>query len=272
MAFVTHLYLCGFLLAGSLPVLLSQQCQCVVTSEGIIRSEMASALENIAEQIRCLKDQVNNLTSTTSCRPCGVGSRLAVSLDMGDTSQQCPSPWIEGSSPNRSCFAQNYDNCIGVRFPVSGGAYSRVCGRAIGYGTATPDAFFNGYGLNDGSINAAYLDGISVTHGLPRQHIWSFANGVLGTRHRCPCDNADRRFAPLPPAFVGNNYFCDGDYDGALWDGMDCTSPCCTFNSPPWFNVTLPTSTTDDIEVRICSDQNVVNEATFLRLMEFYVQ
>ena len=95
MAFATHLYLCGFLLAGSLPILLSQQCQCVVTSEGIIRSEMASALENIAEQIDCLKDQVNDLTSATSCHPCGVGSRLAVSLDMGDPSQQCPSLWIE---------------------------------------------------------------------------------------------------------------------------------------------------------------------------------
>ena len=66
MAFVIHLYLCCFLLAVSLPVLLSQQCQCVVTSDGIIRSEMASALENIAEQIRCLKDQVNRLNSVGS--------------------------------------------------------------------------------------------------------------------------------------------------------------------------------------------------------------
>ena len=191
---------------------------------------------------------------------------------MGDPSQQCPSPWSEASSPNRSCFAQVRDNCVGLRFPVSGGAYSRVCGRAIGYGKDTLDAFYNGFGRNDGSINAAYLDGISVTHGLPRQHIWSFASSIHNSIPRCPCDNPDRLYAPLPPAFVGDNYFCDGSNNGALWDAMDCTSPCCTFNSPPWFNVTLPTSTTDDIEVRICSDQPLVNEATFLRLVEFYVQ
>ena len=40
-----------------------------------------------------------------------------------------------------------------------------------------------------------------------------------------------------------------------LWDGQGCgpTSSCCTFNSPPWFNVTLPFPTTDNIEVRICN-------------------
>ena len=36
-----------------------------------------------------------------------------------------------------------------------------------------------------------------------------------------------------------------------LWDGQGCgpTSSCCTFNSPPWFNVQLSSPTTDDIEM-----------------------
>ena len=101
----------------------------------------------------------------------------------------------------------------------------------------------------------------------------------MDTEHRfiaALCANENRTVAPLPPAFVGGNYFCKGDYDGALWDGMDCTSPCCTFNSPPWFSVTLPTCTSDDIEVRICSDQTFGTgrrtEATYLHVLEIYVQ
>ena len=214
---------------------------------------------------------VQDISRPTTPHDGGVGWRSAVSLDMGDPLQQCPSPWIESATPNRSCHAQYNDNCIGVSFPVSGVTYSRVHGRAVGYGSGTPDAFYNRFGENNGRIDGAYLDGVSITHGLPRQYIWSFGNGHGGT-HRCPCGNPDRIFAPLPPAFVGGNYFCDGDYDGALWDGMDCTSTCCTFNSPPWFNVTLPVPTSDDIEVRICSDQTLGEERTHLRLLKLYVQ
>ena len=84
----------------------------------------------------------------------------------------------------------------------------------------------------------------------------------------CPCVNGSTNDNNIPP-FVAQNYFCetgitqwngsnifwpDGD---PLWDGQGCgpTSSCCTFNSPPWFNVQLSSPTTDDIEVRICSDQ-----------------
>ena len=96
---------------------------------------------------------------------------------------------------------------------------------------------------HDRRTSWAYLDGVCVTYGTPRRHIWNFGAGYNRSGpFRCPCDNPnDRGFAPLPPSFVGTNYFCDGEYNGALWDGMDCTvSGCCTFNSPPWFSVTLP--------------------------------
>ncbi len=109
-----------------------------------------------------------------------------------------------------------------------------------------------------------------MTHGSPRQHIWSLAAGH-GGNFRCPCDNSDRAQAPLPPSFVGNNYFCDGDYNGALWDGQGCTTDCCTFNSPPYFSVALPSSTFDDIEVRICSDQDRGDEAVHIGMLELYV-
>ena len=117
-----------------------------------------------------------------------------------------------------------------------------------------------------------YVDGVSVTHGSPRQHVWSFAAG-LGGPFRCPCDNQDCSFAPLPPSFVGNNYFCIGNNNnGTLWDAMDCTTNCCTFNNPPWFSVTLPAPTSNDIEVRICSDQLLDDERVQLNFLQLYVQ
>ena len=79
--------------------------------------------------------------------------------------------------------------------------------------------------------------------------------------------------APFPPSYVGNNYFCDGNYNGALWDAMDCTTNCCTFNNPPWFSVSLPAPTSDDIEVRMCgSDGNTLNELMQLSFLQSYVQ
>ena len=59
-----------------------------------------------------------------------------------------------------------------------------------------------------------------------------------------------------------------------LWDGQGCgpTSSCCTFNSPPWFNVQLSSPTTDDIEVRICGNERIGNENTPIQLIELYIK
>ena len=85
-----------------------------------------------------------------------------------------------------------------------------------------------------------------------------------GPEHRCPCTDTDW---PLEvPESVGDDYFCDTGNPGPeftsntvytddpLWDGEGCgpTSTCCEFNNPPWFCTTLPQPTTDNIEVRIC--------------------
>ena len=51
-----------------------------------------------------------------------------------------------------------------------------------------------------------------------------------------------------PPEFLG---------DDPLWDGEGCEAPntCCSFNTPPWFYKQLPQPTTDDIEMRVCRDE-----------------
>ena len=87
-----------------------------------------------------------------------------------------------------------------------------------------------------------------------------------------------------PPSYVGSNYYCESahkDYcwvinrffpDDPLWDGQQCDNDeatCCTgTNTPPWFSVDLPDSTSDDIEVRMCHDQDTTDEDTPIQLLD----
>ena len=212
-----------------------------------------------------------DILQTIRNTPCGgIGWTKVMELDMSDPSQQCPSPWALYTTPQRSCSITSSPGCNGFSLAVPLEAYTRVCGRATGYAVSSPDGFVDLFNTGR-SIDTGYLDGVSLTHGSPRQHIFSLAAGH-GGNFRCPCDNTDRAQAPLPPAFVGDNYFCDGDYNGALWDAQDCTTDCCTFNSPPYFTVILPAPTSDNIEVRICSDQARSDEAVHIGLLQLYVQ
>ena len=214
---------------------------------------------------------VQNLFDTAGCG--GLGWTQVVNFDMGNPMETCPTNWQETNDPMRSCFVPGNQGCIGPTYPAFGLSYTRVCGRAVGYGLRTPDAFHG----SDESIDGAYVDGISVTYGSPRQHIWTFGGGhgaQFGAQNvRCPCGNADRTAAPLPPPFVGDNYFCDTlDNGNTFWDVSGCTDACCMFNNPPFFNRTLAAPTTDGIEVRICADQADGDEDIHLRSIQVYVQ
>ena len=222
--------------------------------------------------------------------PCGgPGWTLAASLDMTDPTQNCPSAWDERTeSGKRLCFRQpsSSPGCDSVTFSTDGKEYTHVCGRAIGYQYATPDAF----GTSAGTIDNHYVEGLSVTHGQPgdRTHIWTFAAGVdeVGPiNDRCPC-SANPDNSAIVPSYVAANYFCESGVpypdvssfvfypDDPLWDGDGCgpNSDCCSFNSPPWFTVELPTPTTDDIEVRNCADQGTNDEDVGIELIEFYIR
>ena len=216
------------------------------------------------------------------------GWRRVAYLNMSDPSQQCPSVWQEITTPHRVCGRRSTSaSCEGLTYSTGSEQYDQVCGRIIGYQLSTPDAF-RGSSL---SIDTSYLDGVSVTYGSPRQHIWSFAGGLdedisVQPSYSCPCVTGSTNGNDIP-SFVGQNYFCEtgiAQWDfrtfvlwsngDPLWDGQGCgpTSSCCTFNSPPWFNVTLSSPTTDDIEVRICGDQGIGDEDTPTQLIELYVK
>ena len=234
-----------------------------------------------------------------SSEPCGgAGWRRIAYLNMTDLTQRCPHPWREYGNPGRSCgrSTSNIGSCDSVWYSSHGIRYSKMCGRIIGYQYGDPDAFFastaNPYSnaaLH--SLNTIFVDGVVVTHGYPRVHVWTFAGGLDETSdnpRRCPCSNPPNSTTiASAPSYVGYNYFCEAgavtnpaSYDAPiyyprdpLWDGQGCvpTNNCCAFNSPPWFTAQLTIPTADDIEVRICGHDRTVDADTPVELIELYV-
>ena len=219
----------------------------------------------------------------------GLGWRKVTFIDMTDTSQNCPQGLTLTDYSKRSCGRTHTNRyaCSSVTFPVGGGQYSRVCGRAKAYHYGYLHSFL-GYNRDSHGINAQYVDGLNFTHGTPRTHIWTFAAGANqgDTRDRyynCPCNQGNTIGSP---PFVDNDYFCESGVrtlsergynifypDDPLWDGQGCIhgNPCCLLNSPPWFNQTLPTPTTDGIEMRLCMANGASIANIALEHMELYV-
>ena len=200
-------------------------------------------------------------------------------LNMNDAFHSCPYGWRNISNP-RSC-GRTYSNYETVTFASRGLIYSRVCGTIIGYQRGTPDAFsYSDSHIATVNINQNYVDGVSVTYrpSLNRMHIWTFAAGLTNSiayhgSRSCPCSNTGNSYEIKIPAFIGNDYFCEGGND-PLWDGQACirSSTCCSFNRPPKFCRELPEPTCADIEVRLMADEPTSNEDVLIRLIELYVQ
>ena len=220
---------------------------------------------------------------TRSCGGVTGGWMRVAELDMTNSSHQCPSGLMERTDPGKRTCVRN-GTTIGCSFVTNfitpGVEYSSVCGRVIGYQYGSPNAF--------NSENSFYVDGVSLTHGDSRQHIWTFAAALdeVGTvpASNCPCTNTNQAAqATPPPAFVGNDYFCDTASeerwqlifygDDPLWDGAGCgpLNTCCSFNTPPWFYKQLPQPTTDDIEMTVCGELPD-NEDIAIEIVEVYVQ
>ena len=167
-----------------------------------------------------------------------------------------------------------------VIFPTSNIRYSRVCGRIM-------VALMHLESEQAPVLTLHNVDGVSLTYGNPRQHIWTFAAALDQSVYNdsssyCPCINSTLQNIN-PPSFVGDDYFCDTGMDmndryswprDPMWDGAGCGSrnTCCDFNTPPWFYKQLPDPTTDDIEMRACRDEIRDNENIAIVIIEIFVQ
>ena len=228
---------------------------------------------------------------TLSCGGVTGGWLRVVELDMMNSSHQCPSGLRQrtDSGKRRCAINSNSDTCSSVTFPIKSSGYSKVCGKIIAYQVGSTDGFSTYDNRNPG-INGNYVDGVSLTHGNPRHHIWTFAAALHehNSNHAssCPCTvGTNANSASRPPGFVGNDYFCDtGSADhfqvgvfyseDPLWNGAGCESQntCCSFNNPPWFYKQLSQPTSDNIEMRVCRDESSMNEDIPVEKIDIYVQ
>ena len=239
---------------------------------------------------------IENLSCEIRCRLNSKSWNHVAFLNMSDPSQMCPREWsFSNHSVFRGCGRRPAidASCDSVVYSTRGLRYRSVCGYIKGYQYGNPNAF-NSSIVGNVSLESWYIDGVSLTHGLPgaRNHVWSFVNAWhdvdVPTEYltlTCPCtvENSSFTWPYSVPEFVGNDYFCDAGSRNAifqswtsstLWDGAGCggNGTCCQFNNPPWFCRTLPVATADDLEVRICSDQHTSNENTYIHQMELYVK
>ena len=237
----------------------------------------------------------------SECPPCACGghglwTRVA-HLDMSDPCQECPANWKPITTPVRACGrSSSGGSCDSASFPSGGRSYSRVCGRINAYQQGSPSAFEPSIQGRNPGLEGVYIEGVSLTHGAAgsRQHIWTFAaalaeTGSAITRHpywTCSCANTNLDWPYTIPSFIGNDYFCDTGNpgpststttvyaDNPMWDGQGCgsTSTCCEQHNPPWFCTALPKPTTDDLEVRICMNEDAAtNEDVLINLIDIYV-
>ena len=259
-------------------------------------AEVCPATQDQVESIRLEIDSlINSVLLPSIQRTCGCGGpgwRRAAYLNMSDPTQTCPPAWELITTPRRSCARPSNAggrSCYSAMFPTQGIQYSQVCGRIIGYQYGAPEAFIDSEGR---TIDGYYVDGVSLTYGSPRQHIWTFANAIDEYPSHyvsiCPCSNFNEQYTVnRVPSFVGNDYFCETGVppgqrfdtitfyaDDPLWDGEGCgtNSTCCTFNNPPWFCKQLPQPTNADLEVRLCSRSQPSTENTSVELIEIYVK
>ena len=211
-------------------------------------------------------------------------------LNMEDRRQYCPDSLrlVTNSSPHRrACARKTTSGCTKLPFSAFDIQYTEVCGRIRGYQHRTTDGFTGSHLTN------IYTDGVTITHGSPVHHIWSYVAGLLEnpqdveyTGNICPCvyPTGDSRRASRNE--IGDNYYCESGlhktpslnwdtsdpfWNDPLWDGAGCPSGnnCCQHNG--WFHRDI-TNTTDNIDVHLCLDEGPDNEDVYIDIVEIYVR
>ena len=223
--------------------------------------------------------------NTMNCGNITGGWTRVAFIDMTDPGNSCPPELTpETQSSIRMCRTSRLAEgiCTSVNYTVHGIAYKNIRGRALGYHFGFVSAFVASSEMSNAA--SPYADGMLVTRGTARHHIWTFAVGASKDFNyrtiNCPCALYPGRSAP---SFVGENYFCEsGDVgvgkhsrwylDDPLWDSQGCPagSTCCN-RGGPWFSTSVDQEVNDDIEVRICFYNRSPDDDLGLEQLEIYI-
>ena len=261
-------------------------------------SDIISADSTCKSGYYVIADKVKQPAVMTFCdmkEVCGGSSwRPVVKLDMRDNTTNCPSPLkiiTNNDPPRRVCARTASRGCSRVTFTTHNGQYTEVCGRVRGYQHRTTDGF---------AVPAWYADGVAITHGTPRKHIWSYVAGVVESGASpqlpllCPCYSDDTSGQPIKP-LIASNFYCESGastssagrvalssddpvrqttfWNDPVWDGEGCPTGnrCCDPGNYGWFHRGI-TETSDDIDVHWCGDEDNNNEDVYTDIVEIYVR
>ena len=215
---------------------------------------------------------------------CGEGVWMRIGFfNMTQPFSECPSPLQMFVEDGRKYCRRTSSGCTSVYFDSLHQQYSEVCGMVEAYQYGHMDAF----SPSGTTINGVHMDGISVTYGSPRRHVWSYAVGEVAvpTSSRsdsCPC--TAQGTTSTVPSFIGSDYYCSSGNDGVgaplypspLWRtyGPSCVSgsTCCDNPDQPWFKKKLTQPANEDVEMRWCGDEPSTSEATPTTRVELYVR
>ena len=243
------------------------------------------------EQTGQISSELNNLINSTFTK-CGIYSLNWRRVTYIDTTQGAACPKylreVTNSTLNKRACGRNVTDvgCSSLNY-TSEGSYTHVCGRARGYQFSSTDGLYR-YAKSNSTIDNPYVDGLSITRGRPRMHIWSYVagireliNGRENSRYaQCPCAVPGYNDT-YEGTFIDNDYYCESGFvnttpnriawEDPLWDGEGCTqtkNTCCQRSG--WFHKEVP-PTTDDIEVRWCCNENKENEDVYTDIVEIWV-
>ena len=213
------------------------------------------------------------------CGPITGGWMRVASINMKKNASQCPpSLCLTTADQIRMCRLCSKLNTPTVEVFHTGVAYSKVCGRIIGYLSGVPTGFSVKY--------TETVDGIILSYDDPEVIIWSFAaeSSNFVKKSTCPCKQSYDGTLMVPDV-ISQHYFCDTastkvsltatvNTQNPLWDGAGCDGDdnCCSFNNPPWFYRELSAPTSEDIRMTINLNDRKIIEDVAVEKIDIYVQ
>ena len=118
------------------------------------------------------------------------GQTRVTKLDTAD-GEACPGDWINNANYNSLCTGTGGAGCFSANFTVPY-SYNKICGQVRGFQKGSPDGFYPYLSAKNSTptdlysplssstdVNGVYVDGISITLGEPRKHVWTYAIGLM---------------------------------------------------------------------------------------------
>ena len=209
---------------------------------------------------------------TMSCGGIAGGWRRIAYLNIHEGAQ-CPMGLKRKNNPPSCKRSESMGGCTPVMYKTGPIPYTHICGRINAIHFYSLDGFLRHSDLRpeDPTIDDNYVDGVSLSllgNEGTRCHIWTLAA-------------ADCKFSSdnVPP-FVGGHYSFDcgtpgtgPTHRGLLWDEHQCPStPSTPAGNESWFYRKLPQNSLDNVEMRVCRDQDRADEDLFIQRVDIYVQ